>query len=41
MAMGVVMSSFQVEGFSLERTVRLRPGEIARRLRALKGMAGF
>jgi sugar/nucleoside kinase (ribokinase family) len=38
MAAGVVLSSFQVEGFSLERTVRLKPAEIAARLRALRSM---
>ena len=33
MAAGVVLSSFQVEGFSLERTVRLSQKEIAGRLK--------
>ncbi len=41
MAAGVVLSSFQVEGFSLERTVRLSPKEIAGRLRALRSMTRF
>lgn len=41
MAAGVVLSSFQVEGFSLERTVRLKPAQIAARLRALRSMTRF
>lgn len=41
MAAGVVLSSFQVEGFSLERTVRLKPAQIAARLRALRSMTKF
>ena len=41
MAAGVVLSSFQVEGFSLERTVRLSPKEIASRLKALRSMTRF
>ncbi len=41
MAAGVVLSSFQVEGFSLERTVRLKPSEIAGRLKALRSMTRF
>lgn len=41
MAVGTVMASFQVEGFSLERTVRLRHFEIAKRLRALREMGRF
>ena len=41
MAAGVVLSSFQVEGFSLERTVRLKPSEIAGRLKALRSMTNF
>lgn len=41
MAAGVVLSSFQVEGFSLERTVRLTPSEIAGRLKALRSMTRF
>ena len=41
MAAGVVLSSFQVEGFSLERTVRLKPLEIAGRLKALRSMTNF
>jgi len=41
MAAGVVLSSFQVEGFSLERTVRLKPNEIAGRLKALRSMTRF
>lgn len=41
MAAGVVLSSFQVEGFSLERTVRLKPSLIAGRLKALRSMTRF
>jgi hypothetical protein len=41
MAAGVVLSSFQVEGFSLERTVRLKPALIAARLKALRSMTRF
>jgi len=41
MAAGVVLSSFQVEGFSLERTVRLSHKEIAARLKALRSMTRF
>jgi sugar/nucleoside kinase (ribokinase family) len=41
MAAGVVLSSFQVEGFSLERTVRLKMPEIAGRLKALRSMTNF
>jgi sugar/nucleoside kinase (ribokinase family) len=41
MAAGVVLSSFQVEGFSLERTVRLSPKEIAGRLKSLRSMTRF
>ncbi|HTB21681.1 MAG TPA: PfkB family carbohydrate kinase [bacterium] len=41
MAAGVVLSSFQVEGFSLERTVRLKASEIAARLKALRAMTEF
>jgi sugar/nucleoside kinase (ribokinase family) len=41
MAAGVVLSSFQVEGFSLERTVRLSPKEIAARLKSLRSMTRF
>lgn len=41
MAAGVVLSSFQVEGFSLERTVRLKPSLISARLRALRSMTRF
>ena len=41
MAAGVVLSSFQVEGFSLERSVRLKPSEIAGRLKALRAMTRF
>lgn len=41
MAFGTVMASFQVEGFSLERTVRLKTPEISKRLRALRRMANF
>jgi sugar/nucleoside kinase (ribokinase family) len=41
MAAGVVLSSFQVEGFSLERTVRLKPAEIAGRLKGLRSMTKF
>jgi sugar/nucleoside kinase (ribokinase family) len=41
MAAGVALSSFQVEGFSLERTVRLKPAEIKARIRALADMTRF
>lgn len=41
MAAGVVLSSFQVEGFSLERSVKLKSGEIAGRLKALRSMTHF
>ncbi len=41
MAAGVVLSSFQVEGFSLERTLRLSPKEIAGRLKSLRSMTRF
>jgi sugar/nucleoside kinase (ribokinase family) len=41
MAAGVVLSSFQVEGFSLERTLRLKAPEIAARLKALRSMTRF
>jgi sugar/nucleoside kinase (ribokinase family) len=41
MAAGVVLSSFQVEGFSLERTMRLSPKEIAARLKSLRSMTRF
>lgn len=41
MAAGVVLASFQVEGFSLERTLRLKRPEIAARLKALRAMTRF
>jgi sugar/nucleoside kinase (ribokinase family) len=41
MAAGVVLSSFQVEGFSLERTLRLKPAQIAARLKTLRAMTRF
>jgi|SRR5665213_638900 len=41
MAAGVVLSSFQVEGFSLERMERLKLSEIAGRLKALRSMTRF
>ncbi len=40
-AVGTVMASFQVEGFSLERTVRLRMPEIAKRMRILRRMVAY
>jgi sugar/nucleoside kinase (ribokinase family) len=41
MAAGIVLSSFQVEGFSLERTLRLKPAQIAARLKTLRAMTRF
>ncbi len=41
LAAGVALASFQVEGFSLERTLRLRPAEISKRLAALRAMTRF
>ncbi len=41
MACGVVMSSFQVENFSLWRTTRLKPSEIKSRLTKLRQMTAF
>lgn len=41
MAAGVVLSSFQVEGFSLERTLRLKPAQISARLKTLRAMTRF
>lgn len=41
MACGVVLSSFQVEDFSLWRTVKLKKSEIAARLKKLRGMTRF
>ncbi len=41
MAAGVVMASFQVEGFAFERMLTLRPAEIKARLKALRAMTRF
>ncbi|MES2201592.1 MAG: PfkB family carbohydrate kinase [candidate division FCPU426 bacterium] len=41
MASGIVMSSFQVEDFSLWRTVKLKRPEIENRLKRLRAMTSF
>ena len=41
LACGVVLSSFQVEDFSLWRTVKLKQSEIAARLKSLRKMSSF
>jgi len=41
MACGVVLSSFQVEDFSLWRTVKLKKSEIGARLKQLRAMTAF
>ncbi len=41
MACGVVLSSFQVEDFSLWRTVKLKKSEISARLKKLRAMTSF
>jgi sugar/nucleoside kinase (ribokinase family) len=41
LACGVVLSSFQVEDFSLWRTVKLKQSEIASRLKRLRSMTNF
>jgi sugar/nucleoside kinase (ribokinase family) len=41
LACGVVLSSFQVEDFSLARTVKLKQSEIRQRLQSLRGMTHF
>jgi sugar/nucleoside kinase (ribokinase family) len=41
MACGVVLSSFQVEDFSLWRTVKLKKSEIGARLKRLRAMTAF
>ena len=41
MGVGTMMASFNVEGFSVNRTRKLKATEINRRIRELKVMSSF